>query len=114
MKILKATYLENGYFSVLYSNYNTEIIQDITAIKMQVPIDRVLKDLLLFNRRLKLEKLTNKDFDDLNYRDTLVFEDKTKDEESERIKQMLKQMTTISDPDLTFDTNYLVKKLGLK
>lgn len=93
MTIRKVKYLENGYFSVLYSNFNTEIIQDITAIKMQFPTDEHIKDILMFLRRIKLEKLTDKDFDELKYRNHEIVVDNHRDEEMKRLKQLLAPMS---------------------
>ena len=63
------------------------------AIKMNNPSEVSLKDLLLFTRKLKLEKLANKEFDDLEYRNHIVFEDKTQEEEMKRmLAQMAKQV----------------------
>ena len=113
MKILKVTYIENGYFSVLYSNYNTEIIQDITAIKMQVPIDVSLKDILMFIRRIKLEKLADNEFDDLKYRNHLIIEDKTNEIEIKKLQRYL--TAQMSSPSPIFDSGYVVDKvLGIK
>ena len=73
MKIIRAKYLENGYFEVKYSGCDP-VIQDIGAIKMQSPSDNHLKDFLLFMRRIKLDKIEQKDdFDELKYRDSEVF-----------------------------------------
>jgi len=75
MKISKVTYIENGYFEVKYTNIDSIIVQDITAIKMTIPTDPVIKDILLFLRGLKLEKLQNeKDFNDLKYRNHIVYD----------------------------------------
>jgi hypothetical protein len=112
MKILKVTYVENGYFSVLYSNYNTEIIQDITAIKMQVPTDIYLKDILMFIRRMKLEKLADNEFDDLKYRNHMIVEDKTNEIEIKKLQRYLSAQ--MSAPSPTFDSGYLIKSLGIK
>lgn len=75
MRIVRAKYLENGYFEVVYRDGNNfSVIQDINAIKMQVPSDEHVKDFLLFMRRIKLEKIEQKDdFDDLKYRNSEVF-----------------------------------------
>ena len=72
MKILKAKYLENGYFEVKYTGCDP-VIQDIIAIKMQVPTDYHIKDFILFIRKIKLEKLTDENFDELKYRNCEVF-----------------------------------------
>jgi len=76
MKIVYVQYLKNGYFSVKYINNGAhmKVIQDVTAIKMQVPDDEQIKNILLFMRRLKLEKLKDENFDELNYRNTVVYE----------------------------------------
>jgi len=72
MNINKVTYIENGYFNVTYNDKN--VFQDITAIKMQVPSDPIIKDILLFLRKIKLEKLMDKDFDETQYRNHIVYE----------------------------------------
>ncbi len=76
MKIVHVRYLENGYFSVKYRNngIDTKVIQDTTAIKMQVSDDEQVKDILLFMRKLKLEKIKDENFDELNYRNAVVYE----------------------------------------
>jgi len=73
MNINKVTYIENGYFNVLY-NDEIEVFQDITAIKMQVPSDPIIKDILLFLRKIKLEKLMDNFFDETVYRNHIVYE----------------------------------------
>jgi hypothetical protein len=76
MKIVHVQYLENGYFSVKYINNGAhmKVIQDVTAIKMQVPDDEQVKNILLFMRKLKLEKLRDENFDELNYRNVIIYE----------------------------------------
>lgn len=72
MRIVKVKYLENGYFEVRYSGFDP-VIQDLGAIKMQAPTDDHIKDILLFMRRIKLEKIEQKDdFDELKYRNCEV------------------------------------------
>ena len=79
MKIVRVKYLENGYFEVKYSGCDP-VIQDIGAIKMQTPADYHVKDILLFMRKIKLEKIELKDdFDELKYRNCEVFENKRDD-----------------------------------
>jgi len=75
MRIVRAKYLENGYFEVVYRDGNNfSVIQDTNAIKMQVPMDEHTKDFLLFMRRIKLEKIEQGDnFDELKYRNSEVF-----------------------------------------
>jgi hypothetical protein len=93
MKIIKVKYLENGYFEVKYSG-NDPIIQDIGAIKMQVPTDPHIKDILLFLRRIKLEKITeNDDFDELKYRDHEIVTNDSEEQKSERLRQLAAQMS---------------------
>jgi len=72
MNINKVTYIENGYFNVTYNDKN--VFQDITAIKMQVPSDPIIKDILLFLRKIKLEKLMDNFFDETVYRNHIVYE----------------------------------------
>jgi len=74
MKINKVTYIENGYFTVKYSQTNP-VVQDIGGIKMTSPTDPGIKDILMFLRSLKLEKLqSEEEFDDLKYRDHVVYD----------------------------------------
>jgi len=71
MKIHKVTYVEGGYFEVKYNTIT--IVQDVGAIKMTVPTDTAIKNILMFLRSLKLEKLQEDEFDDLKYRDHVVY-----------------------------------------
>ncbi len=73
MKIIKVTYIENGYFTIFYDKLNTVTIQDIGAIKMTVPTSPIIKDILQFLRKLKLEKLNDNNFDELKYRGTIIY-----------------------------------------
>ena len=58
-------------------------MQDLIGIKMTVPSDESIKKIILFLRRLKVEKLQNVvTFDDLKYRDTLVIKMPIKDDPS--------------------------------
>jgi hypothetical protein len=70
MEILKVTYIENGYFIVKYNIGS--VVQDITAIQMTVPTSEVIKDILLFLRQIKIEKLKDKDFDELRFRNYII------------------------------------------
>jgi len=72
MKIIRVTYIENGYFQVKYSQITNQVVQDIGAIKMTVPTDPSIKEILMFLRSLKIENLQNEEFDDLKYRDHIV------------------------------------------
>jgi len=73
MKIISVVYIENGYFKVKYSQTNP-VIQDIGGIKMTSPTDSAIKDILMFLRNMKLEKLQcEEEFDDLKYRNYEVF-----------------------------------------
>jgi hypothetical protein len=97
MTIESVKYLENGYFGVMYSNFNTEIIQDITAIKMQFSTDERVKDIMIFLRRIKLEKITEGDkFDELKYRNYVVVADKRREMELLKMKQLASQMVNKS------------------
>ena len=89
MKIDRVTYLENGYFHVLYNNM--EVVQDINGIKMTVPTDKSIKDILLFLRKIKLEKLTNTDFDETQYRNHIIYYDNSGEE---LLKNMYKLMSS--------------------
>ena len=86
MKIVKVKYLENGYFEVKYSGFDP-VIQDIGAIKMQSPADDHVKDILLFVRRIKLEKIEQKDdFDEIKYRNCELFEDNSWEQQLQKMK----------------------------
>ena len=91
MKIEKVTYIENGYFSIKYNKSGLEVIQDIGAIKMTVPTSPIIKDILVFLRKLKLEKLNTQDFDELKYRDLIIYEGKP----DEDYLKMIRAMTNI-------------------
>ena len=71
MKIIRVTYIENGYFNVKYAQTNP-VVQDIGGIKMTSPTDPGIKEILMFLRTMKLDKLANEEFDDLKYRDCEV------------------------------------------
>jgi len=95
MKISKVTYIENGYFSVNYGN-NT-VVQDIGGIKLTVPTDPFIKEILMFLRTLKLEKLqSEEEYDDLKYRDHIVADNSK--EEQDHIKAMMNAMSKYSTP----------------
>ena len=74
MKIHKISYIENGYFEVKY-NIGT-VVQDLEGIKMTCPLDKSIKVIIMFLRRIKIEKLQDGDnFDDLKYRDYIIKDD---------------------------------------
>jgi hypothetical protein len=102
MKIVKVKYLENGYFEVKYSGCDP-VIQDMGAIKMQVPTSNHIKDILLFLRKIKIEKITDGDnFDELKYRNFEVVED----ESLKRMRQMA-QAQSSPKPTTPIDSTLL-------
>lgn len=78
MNIYNIKYLEKGYFEVKY--FNITVIQDITAIKLTLGSENIENNGIIestqFMRMVKLDKLTNTDFDDSKYYDRQVFEKK--------------------------------------
>jgi len=89
MKIHKVSYIENGYFEVKY-NIGT-VVQDLDAIKMTCPLDKSIKDIIMFLRTLKLERLQNEDdYDELKYRNHVILD--ISDELNKR-KDMLDAMS---------------------
>ena len=89
MKIHKVSYIENGYFEVKY-NMGT-VVQDLDAIKMTCPLDKSIKDIIMFLRTLKLERLQNEDdYDELKYRNHVILD--ISDELNKR-KDMLDAMS---------------------
>lgn len=85
-KIHKVSYIENGYFEVKY-NKGT-VVQDLEAIKMTCPLDKSIKDIIMFLRTLKLEKLQNEEtFDDVKYRNHIVFDNSEELEAARKASQ---------------------------
>ncbi len=111
MRIVRAKYLENGYFEVVYRDGNNfSVIQDVNAIKMQVPMDEHVKDFLLFMRRIKLEKIEQKDeFDELKYRNCEVF---STDDGLKAMKAYATAQTLPPMPKSKFGNNDLDDLLG--
>ena len=94
MKITSIKYIENGYFEVKYYELASRVIQEIGAIKMQAPTDVQIKNILLFLRRIKIEKISNKEFDEIKYRDYVIADD-TIEINRGKIKEMRKMIKSI-------------------
>lgn len=69
--ILEVIYLEDGYFNVKYST--SIVVQDLKSIKLTVPTDPSIKTIYLFLRNIKLNKLKDENFDDIEYRDKVIY-----------------------------------------
>ena len=87
-KIHKISYIENGYFEVKY-NIGT-VVQDLGGIKLSCSLDKSIKDIIMFLRKLKIEKLQDSDeYDELKYCDHIVY-DITEELKSHQLHQLSK------------------------
>lgn len=98
MKIIRVKYVEEGYFEVKYRDC-LPIVQDITSMKMTSPTDSAIREVLLFMRKLKLEKISNENFDDLKYRDQVVVDVNKQENDANRqkIEGLLGSSLTLPD-----------------
>ena len=95
-KIHKISYIENGYFEVKYK-FET-VVQDLDGIKMTCPLDKSIKDIIMFLRKLKMEKLQNEDeFDELKYRNYIIIDNLEKVEANNKAHRA--KMAALSAPN---------------
>lgn len=89
IQITEIRYHKNGLFKITLGSRDT-LYFTIDTLEMSFPSSiEIVRNVNLFLRKIKLESIKNKDFDDIIYYDEVIYSYDSNDEE-EMMKEMFK------------------------